>query len=262
MACLRNLAIGVLRRHGHRNLAATLRHHSRNHTDHSPSSASGSDETDNTQLSYLAAATSEITLGTLVAGVTQRHPGHLAKVLTTLDVLSGGRAVLGIGAAWFAFEHAAMGVPFPPLRERFERLEETIHILRQMWSDDDGPFAGRRYRLDATINHPRVPVAPPLLIGGSGQRRTMLLVARHAQPAGELDRHYPGCGERGTGGRIVALGTRLRPDHRPLGCGEPRRAHGGGILREGEVEAEGHRIHAQHHVVSDLPRRETLVDPA
>jgi Luciferase-like monooxygenase len=86
--------------------------------------------------------------------------------------------VLGIGAAWFAFEHAAMGVPFPPLRERFERLEETIHILRQMWSD--GPFAGRHYRLDATINQPRVPVAPPLLIGGSGQRRTMLLVARYA----------------------------------------------------------------------------------
>jgi F420-dependent oxidoreductase-like protein len=131
-------------------------------------------------LGYLAAATSEITLGTLVTGVTQRHPGHLAKVLTTLDVLSGGRTVLGIGAAWFAFEHAAMGVPFPPLRERFERLEETIHILRQMWGDDDGPFAGRHYRLDATINHPRAPVAPPLLIGGSGHNRTMLLVARYA----------------------------------------------------------------------------------
>jgi hypothetical protein len=87
-------------------------------------------------------------------------------------------------------------------------------------------------------------------------------IARHAQPAGELDRPYPGCGERGTGGRIVALGTWLRPDHRPLGCGEARRAHGSGILREGEVEAEGHRIHAQHHVVSDLPRRETLADPA
>jgi alkanesulfonate monooxygenase SsuD/methylene tetrahydromethanopterin reductase-like flavin-dependent oxidoreductase (luciferase family) len=112
--------------------------------------------------------------------VTQRHPGHLAKVLTTLDVLSGGRAVLGVGAAWFAFEHAAMGVPFPPVRERFERLEETIRILRQMWSGDDGPFAGRYYRLDATINHPRASVAPPLLIGGSGRRRTMRLVARYA----------------------------------------------------------------------------------
>jgi F420-dependent oxidoreductase-like protein len=131
-------------------------------------------------LGYLAAATMEVTIGTLVTGVTQRHPGHLAKVLTTIDVLSGGRAVLGIGAAWFTFEHAAMGVPFPPLRERFERLEETIHILRQMWSNDDGPFAGRHYRFDATINHPRGPVAPPLLIGGSGQRRTMLLVAKYA----------------------------------------------------------------------------------
>lgn len=133
-----------------------------------------------TTLGYLAAATSEITLGTLVTGVTQRHPGHLAKALTSLDVLSGGRAVLGIGAAWFAFEHAALGVPFPPLPERFERLEETIRILRQMWSDDDGPFAGRHYRLEATINCPRAPVAPPLLIGGSGRHRTMLLVAKYA----------------------------------------------------------------------------------
>ncbi|MEV4539000.1 TIGR03560 family F420-dependent LLM class oxidoreductase [Asanoa sp. NPDC049518] len=131
-------------------------------------------------LGYLAAATSEITLGTLVTGVTQRHPGHLAKVFTTVDVLSGGRAVLGVGAAWFAFEHFAMGVPFPPVRERFERLEETIRIFRQMWSDDDGPFVGRHYRLNATINHPRAPVPPPLLIGGSGRKRTMRLVARYA----------------------------------------------------------------------------------
>lgn len=131
-------------------------------------------------LGYLAAATSKVTIGTLVTGVTQRNPGHLAKALTTIDVLSGGRTVLGIGAAWFAFEHTAMGVAFPPLRERFERLEETIHILRQMWSNDDGPFAGRYYQLDATINHPRAPAAPPLLVGGSGQRQTMLLVAKYA----------------------------------------------------------------------------------
>lgn len=133
-----------------------------------------------TTLAYLAAATSEVTLGTLVTGVTQRHPGHLAKVLTTVDVLSGGRAVIGIGASWFAFEHAAMGVPFPPLRERYERLEETIRILRQMWSDDDGSFAGRHYQLDATINNPRALQAPPLLIGGSGRRKTMHLVAQYA----------------------------------------------------------------------------------
>jgi F420-dependent oxidoreductase-like protein len=176
-------------------------------------------------LGYLAAATSEITLGTLVTGVTQRHPGHLAKVLTSLDVLSGGRAVLGIGAAWFAYEHAAMGVPFPPLLERFERLEETIRILRQMWSDDDGPFAGRHYRLEATINHPRAPVAPPLLIGGSGRHRTMLLVARYADACclfpdtivGALDSLREHCAAVGRDYEEIAKTVYYRMDVGPRG---------------------------------------------
>ena len=99
-----------------------------------------------TTLGYIAAHTSRARLGTMVTGVTYRHPGILAKQVTTLDVLSGGRACLGIGAAWFEREHAGLGVPFPPLKERFERLEEALKIAKQMWSDNDGPFAGRPCR--------------------------------------------------------------------------------------------------------------------
>src|SRR6185295_5090155 len=96
-----------------------------------------------TTLGYLAGLTSQAQLGVLVTGVTYRYPGLLAKTVATLDVLSGGRATLGIGAAWYDREHRALGVPFPPLAERFERLEETLRIVRQMWSPDDGPFEGR-----------------------------------------------------------------------------------------------------------------------
>lgn len=94
-------------------------------------------------LSFIAGVTRRVMLGTMVTGVTYRHPGLLAKTVTTLDVLSGGRAYLGIGAAWFEREHQGLGVPFPPLGERFERLEETLQIAKQMWSDDDGPFEVR-----------------------------------------------------------------------------------------------------------------------
>ena len=87
----------------------------------------------------------------LVTGVTYRHPGLLAKIVTTLDVLSGGRAVLGIGAAWYEREHHGLGVPFPPVAERFERLEETLQICQQMWSDDDGPYEGKHYQLAETL---------------------------------------------------------------------------------------------------------------
>jgi alkanesulfonate monooxygenase SsuD/methylene tetrahydromethanopterin reductase-like flavin-dependent oxidoreductase (luciferase family) len=102
--------------------------------------------------------------------------------VSTLDVISGGRAVLGVGAAWFEREHAALGVPFPPLAERFERLEETLRIVHQMWSDDDGPFDGKHYRLAETINSPQ-PLSrphPPIMIGGSGEKKTLRLVARYA----------------------------------------------------------------------------------
>ena len=135
-----------------------------------------------TALGFLAGQTSTMTLGLLVTGVTYRHPGLLAKIVTTLDVLSGGRAQLGIGAAWYEREHRGLGVPFPPLSERFERLEETLQICLQMWSDDVGPFEGRHYQLAETICSPP-PISSPrprVLIGGSGERKTLRLVARYA----------------------------------------------------------------------------------
>ena len=135
-----------------------------------------------TSLGFLAAHTTKMTLGLLVSGVMYRHPGLLAKVVTTLDVLSGGRAQLGVGAAWYEREHRGLGVPFPPLAERFERLEETLQICLQMWSDDNGPYAGRHYQLAETICSPP-PISAPrprVLVGGSGERKTLRLVARYA----------------------------------------------------------------------------------
>ena len=135
-----------------------------------------------TSLGFLAGRTERLTLSLLVTGVTYRHPGLLAKIVTTLDVVSGGRAQLGIGAAWYEREHLGYGVPFPPLSERFERLEETLQICHQMWSDDDGPYVGTHYRLEETICSPR-PVSTPrprILVGGSGEKKTLKLVARYA----------------------------------------------------------------------------------
>ncbi|WP_166138495.1 LLM class F420-dependent oxidoreductase [Nocardioides ochotonae] len=134
-----------------------------------------------TTLGYLAAVTRRLRLGLLVTGVTYRAPGLLAKTVTTLDVLSGGRAVLGIGAAWYEREHDGLGVAFPPTAERFERLEETLQICRQMWSEDDGPYRGRHYRLAETVCvPPPVRGRVPVLIGGSGERKTLRLVAAYA----------------------------------------------------------------------------------
>ncbi len=135
-----------------------------------------------TALGFLAGRTERLRLGLLVTGVTYRHPALLAKIVTTLDVVSGGRAQLGLGAAWYEREHLGLGVPFPPTSERFERLEETLQICHQMWSDDDGPYDGSHYRLAETICSPR-PVRsprPPILVGGSGERKTLRLVARYA----------------------------------------------------------------------------------
>jgi F420-dependent oxidoreductase-like protein len=135
-----------------------------------------------TGLAFLAGQTSSIRLHLLVTGVTYRHPGLLAKIVSTLDVLSGGRALLGIGAAWYEREHRALGVPYPPPRERLERLSEALAIVKQMWSDDNGPFQGRHYQLAETINSPQ-PLQrphPPIMIGGGGERRTLALVARYA----------------------------------------------------------------------------------
>jgi F420-dependent oxidoreductase-like protein len=135
-----------------------------------------------TALGFVAGLTARLRLRLLVTGVTYRHPGLLAKTVTTLDVLSGGRAELGIGAAWYEREHLGLGVPFPPLAERFERLEEAIQICLQMWSDDDGPYEGRHYRLAETLCRPQ-PVSRPrprILIGGSGEQKTLRLVAQYA----------------------------------------------------------------------------------
>ena len=135
-----------------------------------------------TTLGHLSGITERVRLTLLVTGVTYRHPGLLAKQVTTLDVLSRGRAVLGIGAAWYEREHLGLGVPFPPLAERFERLEETLQVVHQMWSDDDGPFEGTHYRLAETVNVPP-PVQQPhplILVGGSGERKTLRLVAKYA----------------------------------------------------------------------------------
>ena len=135
-----------------------------------------------TSLGFLAGQTSRMDLGLMVTGVTYRHPGLLAKTVTTLDVLSGGRAVLGIGAAWYEREHLGLGVPFPPVSERFERLDEALQICLQMWSDDDGPFTGEHYQLAETICSPQ-PIQQPrprIIIGGSGERKTLRLVARYA----------------------------------------------------------------------------------
>jgi F420-dependent oxidoreductase-like protein len=135
-----------------------------------------------TTLAYLAAVTKRLTLGTLVTGVHYRHPGLLAKIVTTLDVLSGGRAWLGIGAGWNVDESRGLGVPFPPLKERFERLEETLQICLQMWRGDEQPIHGQHYDLERPLNSPQSLIRPhpPIVIGGSGERKTLRLVARYA----------------------------------------------------------------------------------
>ena len=133
-----------------------------------------------TSLGYLAAHTTSVDLGLLVTGVTYRHPGLLAKIVTTLDILSGGRAVLGIGAAWFEREHRGLGVPYPALAERFERLEETLQICNQMWDPaDNGPFQGTHYQLAETLCSPQPINRPKVLIGGGGERKTLRLVAQY-----------------------------------------------------------------------------------
>lgn len=133
-----------------------------------------------TSLGFLAGQTATIDLALLVTGVTYRHPGVLAKTVTTLDVLSQGRSMLGLGAAWYDREHVGLGIPYPPLRERFEMVEETLQICRQMWSDDDGPYHGKHYQLAETICVPQPIRRPPILIGGDGEKKTLRLVAQYA----------------------------------------------------------------------------------
>ena len=133
-------------------------------------------------LSFLASVTERVRLGTLVSGVIYRHPGILVKTATTLDVLSRGRAYLGIGAGWFERESVGLGVSFPPMKERFERLEEALQITHQMWSGKVASYSGKHYQLAETLNSPQ-PVSkphPPIMVGGSGEKKTLRLVAKYA----------------------------------------------------------------------------------
>ncbi|MDQ1552824.1 MAG: hypothetical protein QOD50_2246 [Actinomycetota bacterium] len=142
-----------------------------------------------TSLGFLAGQTTRLKLGLLVTGVTYRYPGLLAKIIATLDVLSEGRAFLGIGAAWYEKEHLALGVPYPPISQRFEMLEEAIQICEQMWSDNEGPYEGKHYQLAETICRPR-PLQSPrpaILIGGSGEQKTLRLVAKYADACNLFD---------------------------------------------------------------------------
>jgi F420-dependent oxidoreductase-like protein len=131
-------------------------------------------------LGYLAAKTSSITLHAMVTAVSYRSPGLLAKTISTLDVLSGGRMMLGLGAAWYEEEARGVGLDYPPLAERFERLEETLQICHQTWAGDEAPFAGKHYALDRPMNHPLPPRRPRILLGGSGERKTLRMVAQYA----------------------------------------------------------------------------------
>jgi len=135
-----------------------------------------------TTLGYLAACTSRAALLTVITGTVYREPGVLAKIVTTLDVLSNGRAWLGIGAAWNEQESRGLGIPFPPVAERFERLEETLQICLQMWHGDELPYHGKHYQLERPLNSPQSLSRPhpPIMVGGGGEKKTLRLVARYA----------------------------------------------------------------------------------
>src|SRR5579862_1201645 len=142
-----------------------------------------------TTLGFLAASTERVSLMTLVTAAVYRSPGLLAKMVTTLDVLSGGRAWLGIGAAWNEEEARGLDLFFPPMAERLERLEETLQICLQMWGDDEGPYQGQYYQLGRTLNSPQALTKPhpPILIGGSGEKKTLRLVAQYADACNLFD---------------------------------------------------------------------------
>jgi F420-dependent oxidoreductase-like protein len=133
-------------------------------------------------LNFMAGVTSKVKLGTMVTGVTYRYPGILVKTATTLDVLSGGRAYFGVGAAWNEEEHQGLGVPFPPLKGRFEMLEEMLQIALQMWAGDESAYNGKHYQLGRLLNRPQAVSKqhPPILIGGTGEQKTLRFVAKYA----------------------------------------------------------------------------------
>jgi F420-dependent oxidoreductase-like protein len=175
-----------------------------------------------TTLGFVAGQTSHIELGVMVTGVTYRHPGVLMKTVTTLDVLSGGRAWLGLGTGWFEREHVGLGVPLPPLKERFERLEETLQIAHLMWSGEATDFNGKHYQLNETLNSPppiRTSVLrpssfvlrPPILVGGSGETKTLRLVAKYADACNFFARH----GEEWLNHKLDVLRAHCEAEGRP-----------------------------------------------
>jgi alkanesulfonate monooxygenase len=140
-----------------------------------------------TTLGFLAARTKRVQLLAWVTAVSYRDPGLLAKLVSTLDVLSGGRAWLGIGAAWNEDEARGLGLLFPSTGERFERLEETLQICLQMWSEDESAYDGKHYQLGRTLNQPQPLRRPPILIGGGGEKKTLRLVAQYADACNLFD---------------------------------------------------------------------------
>jgi F420-dependent oxidoreductase-like protein len=192
-------------------------------------------------LAYLAGVTERIRLGTLVTGITYRNPAHVAKLVATLDVLSGGRAWCGIGAGWFEREHALYGWPFPPLAERFARLEDALELLPLMWGPGAPRFEGRTLTVEEAVCYPRpLQEKVPILVGGSGERRTLRLVARHADacnlfgdPAkvrhklGVLHAHCAAEGRDPAAVRVTHLGAA-----RVVAAGEPREGPGAATAEE------------------------------
>jgi F420-dependent oxidoreductase-like protein len=190
-------------------------------------------------LSYAAALTQKVQLGPLVVGVTYRHPGILVKTATALDVLSKGRSCFGVGAAWFEREHKALGVEFPPLKERFERLEETLQIAHQMWSGDAGAYNGRHYQLAEAINVPNSVQRPhpPIMIGGTGEQKTFRMIAQYADACNIFT-------WRGTDyvrQKYDALRERCEEQGRPYGEIEKTTLSELNVTRDGKLPDDAHK---------------------
>lgn len=166
-------------------------------------------------LAFAAGRTNRIKLGTMVTGITYRYPGILVKTANTLDVLSHGRAYFGIGAAWNEEEHLGLGVPFPPLAERFERLEETLQIALQMWAGNEKPFVGKHYQLQRPLNSPQSAQKPhpPILIGGGGEKKTLRLVAKY----GDACNLFARLGDETLQHKLDVLRAHCETEGRPYG---------------------------------------------
>ena len=217
-----------------------------------------------TLLGALAARTRRVQLGTLVTGVTYRNPALLAKMVTTLDVISGGRAICGIGAAWFDVEHVAMGFDFPPAGERLDRLEEAVQICRAMFDGDHTSFTGRHYRTADVRNVPApVQARLPILIGGGGEKRTLRLVAQHADAGnvggdeaavahkiGVLRAH---CADVGRDPAEISV-TRMSPTFRTTSADETRQTREFLAAQAGEEALAGFDIGTDDEILSRLAR--------